>query len=192
MSAENAKPVRGVRADLSGRGERGSKRRPLDERLLLHFPGAVALGGRMWTRLPLRSRLRRIWLNRSLVRAFAALNRRDLQVFLLGFHPRIEFRVTRDFLGPDQAEVSYGHEGLRKFVEAWFETFEGFRYEPEEVLDLGDQFLVTMQLFGSGTGSGVAVSQRTFVLTHMQRGLVVKQETFLDRSTALEAAALSE
>lgn len=143
-------------------------------------------------RLPLRSRLRRTVLNRSLLRTFAALNRRDLPVFLLGFHPRIEFRVTRDFLGPDQAEVTYGHQGLQEFLLAWFETFEDFRYEPEQVLDLGDKFLVTMQLRGTGSGSGAAVSQRTFVLSHVQRGWVVKQETFLDHSLALEAAARKE
>ena len=57
---------------------------------------------------------------------------------------------------------------------------------------MGDKFLVTMQLRGTGSDSGAAVSQRTFVISHVQRGWVVKQETFLDHSLALEAAARKE
>ena len=132
-------------------------------------------------------------LTQGLPRTCAALNRRDFAVFLLVFDRSVEFRVARGLLGPDQPEVVYGHEGVLEFLQAWFETFEGFRYEPGEVLDLGGtRFLVTIQLRGKGLGSGAAVSQRAYVLSRIQRGLVVKQETFLDRSTALEAAGLSE
>ena len=192
MTQPSAKLVRGVRTSLSLRNERASERRTLDERLLLRFPSVLPIGGRIWMRMPLRSRLRQLVLTRNLKRFFAALNRRDLAVCLLGLHPQIEFRVTRDFLGPDQAEVVYGHEGLLQFLQAWFEAFEDIRYEPEEVLDLGDMFLVTQQLYGTGLGSGAAVTQRIFVLSHAHQGLVVKQETFLDRAKALEAAGLSE
>ncbi len=171
MSQENVETVQWIRANLSRRSEGGSQRRTLDERLLVRIPGAYALFGRFWTRLPLQSRLRRMMLTHGLPRTCAVVNRRDFAVFLLGFHRDVEFRVARGLLGPDQPEVVSGHGGVLEFLQAWFETFEGFRYEPEEVLDLGD---------------------RAFVLSHLQRGLVVKQETFMARSNALEAAGLSE
>jgi hypothetical protein len=45
---------------------------------------------------------------------------------------------------------------------------------------------------GHGSGSGVAVSERVFQLFELRRGLVVRQEDFLERSKALEAAGLRE
>ena len=41
---------------------------------------------------------------------------------------------------------------------------------------------------GRGSGSGVVVSEPVFQLFTLRRGLVVRQEDFLDRSEALEAA----
>jgi ketosteroid isomerase-like protein len=127
-------------------------------------------------------------LARSVPRTCAAINRRDFAAFLVGIHPRIEFRGPRDMLGPDQTETALGHDGVLEFLEAWFDAIGDLRYEPEEVLDFGDKFLVTIQMNGHGSGSGVAVSQELFVLSHVRDGWVVKQENFLDRSQALEAA----
>jgi ketosteroid isomerase-like protein len=190
MSRENV--GHGVRTDLSPRSGRAAQRRSLDERLLVRFPAVYPLVGRLWTRLSPRSRLRRTMLARSIPRTCAALNRRDSAVFMLGFHPRIEFRGAKDVLGPDQTEVVFGHEGVLEFLAAWFEAIEDLRYDPAEVLDFGSRFLVKAELSGHGSGSGVAVRQQLFVLSHVRGGWVVKQESFVDRSQALEAAGLSE
>ena len=131
-------------------------------------------------------------LSRSVARTCAALNRRDFAAFLLGLHPRIEFRGTRDVFGPDQTEVALGHEGVLDFLGAWFEAIEDLRYDPTEVLDFGHRFLTMVELSGHGSGSGVAVRQQLFVLSHVRRGWVAKQENFLDRARALEAAGLAE
>jgi hypothetical protein len=74
----------------------------------------------------------------------------------------------------------------------WRDAFEDIRWDPEEILDFGDRFLVTTQQTGRGSGSGVAVSEPVFQLFEIRRGLVVRQEDFLDRSKALEAAGLAE
>lgn len=60
------------------------------------------------------------------------------------------------------------------------------------MLDLRDTLLVTTRQRGHGSGSGVAVSEPVFQLFRFRRGLVVRQEDFLDRSKALEAAGLKE
>ena len=192
MSQQNVEVVRGVRTQLSLPGPRASGRRAAEERLALRFPAAYALLARTWARLPPGFWLRRVMLARSLPRTCAAFNRRDFAAFLLGIDPGIEFRGARDLLGPDQAEVTRGHEDYLEFFQYWINAFDDLRYEPEEVLDLGDKFLVTVQLRGHGQGSGIAVSQRLFTFSHLQRGAVVKQENFLDRSKALEAVGLSE
>ena len=192
MSQEDQGLGDGVRTDLSPRSERAGQRRGLDERLLVRFPAVYPRVGRFWTRLSPRSRLRRVMLARGVPRTCAALNRRDFAAFLVGIHPRVEFRGARDVLGPDQTEVAFGHEGVLEFLAAWFEAIEDLRYEPEEVLDFGDKFLITVQMSGHGSGSGVTVSRQFFVLSHVRDGWVVKQENFLNRSQALEAAGLRE
>jgi ketosteroid isomerase-like protein len=188
MSQESEEMSDGVRTALSPRPGRASRHRSLDERLLVRFPAVYPLVGRFWSRLSPGSRLRRKTLARSVPRTCAALNRRDFAAFLVGIHPRIEFRGPRDMLGPDQTEAALGHEGVLGFLEAWFDSIGDLSYEPEEVLDFGNRFLVTVQMRGHGSASGVAVGQELFVLSHVRRGWVVKQENFLVRSQALEAA----
>ena len=192
MSQENVEPMRGIRTNLSPRGEPASQRRTLDESLAIRVPAAYGLLARASMRLPPRSRLRRMAFARSIPRTCAAFNRRDFPAFLMGFHPDIEFHGARNLIGPDQSEVAHGRDGLLAFLQSWLEAFEDLRFEPEELLDSGDKFLVTTQLRGQGLGSGVSMGQRLFVLSHVQRGLVVKQENFLERSSALEAVGLLE
>jgi hypothetical protein len=45
---------------------------------------------------------------------------------------------------------------------------------------------------GHGAGSGVPYSQAVFQLFTLRRGLVVRQDEFLDHAAALKAAGLSE
>jgi hypothetical protein len=72
------------------------------------------------------------------------------------------------------------------------EAFDDIRFEPEEVLDLGDTLLGTAVVRGTGSGSGVPVSAQLFQVVRLHRGLVVWQRDFGDRSEALEAAGLRE
>ncbi len=66
MSQENV--VHGVRCSVSLPTEGAARRRGLDERLFVRFPDLYRLFADAWMRLPLRSRLRRLFL-RNLVRA---------------------------------------------------------------------------------------------------------------------------
>ena len=52
--------------------------------------------------------------------------------------------------------------------------------------------LVTAELTGHGSGSGVAVSEPSFQLFKVRAGLSVSQEDFTERDAAFEAAMLSE
>jgi ketosteroid isomerase-like protein len=190
MSEENV--VRGVRYPLSLPSGRVAQHRTLDERLLLRFPVLFRLFGGVWIRLPPRSRLRRLLLTRLVLRGYAAGNRRDFEVMCAGLDPEIEYRAPGDRLAPDLEAVLHGHDGYLQVWRYWLDAFEDIRFEPEELLDLGDRVLLTAQLKGRGSGSGVAVSQPAFQLIEFRRGLVIRQEDFSDRSKALEAAGLKE
>jgi ketosteroid isomerase-like protein len=125
-------------------------------------------------------------------RGYAAANRRDWEVLVMGLDPGIEFHPRQDLLAPGQAAVFYGHAGYRELWRIWLDAFEDLQLEPEEVLDLGDTFLVMTRLKAHGSGSGVPMDQPFVQLFKLQRGLVVWQRDFRDRSEALEAAGLSE
>ena len=111
---------------------------------------------------------------------------------LVGWDPGSEYRPSGELMPPDLEAVFYGRDGYLKLWRYWLDAFEDIRWDPEEILDLGDKLLVTAQQRGHGSGSGVAVGERVFQLFIVRRGLVVRQEDFLDRSKALEAAGLRE
>jgi hypothetical protein len=192
MLQENVEIVRGARHRLSLPSERAGQRRSLDERLFVRFPALYRLLADAWMRLPPRSRVRRMMLARFVGRGLAAVNRRDFDVLFLGIDPGIEYRPAGDQRPPGMDAVRHGHDGYQEVWRQMIDAFEDFHAEPEELLDLGDQLLATIQYRGHGTGSGVPVNIPTFQLFRLRRGLVVWQKDFSDRSEALEAAARRE
>jgi ketosteroid isomerase-like protein len=171
------------------------RHRTLDERVFVRFPALYRAFAALWSRLPKRSRLRRLILLRITSQATSAANRRDLDVLLTGFDPEIDFRVVGGpwgMVAPDVIGHHYGHAGYRQVWREVLEAFEDWTLEPEELTDLGDRLIGVTRMSGHGTVSGVPVSQRVFSVYTFRRGLVVKQEDFGDRGEALEAAGLSE
>jgi ketosteroid isomerase-like protein len=192
MSRESVETVRGARIARPPLSDRASQRRTLDERLFVRFPAVYRLLAAAMTRLPARSRLRRSIVAHRVWRAYAAANRRDFDLVLVGWDPESEYHPSGDLMPPDLEPVFYGHDGYRKLWRYWLDAFDDIRWDPEEVLDFGDRLLVTAQQGGHGSGSGVAVNEPVFQLFTLRRGLVFRQEDFLDRTKALEAAGLSE
>jgi ketosteroid isomerase-like protein len=89
---------------------------------------------------------------------------------------------------PDAESVFHGRDGYLRLWRYWLDAFDDIRWEPEEVLDFGDRFVVSTEQRGRGSGSGVAVTQPVFQVFTLRRGWVLRQEDFLDRAKALEAA----
>ena len=193
MSQENVEVVRGVRTTLSPPTDKASRRRTLDERMGVRFPGLARLLGKALFRLPPRSRLRRAILARVMTRAYAAANRRDFELILTANDPAsYEYHPSTDYLPPDMETIYYGHDGYRRFWRQWLDAFEDIRWDPQEMIDFGAKALVTARQSGHGSGSGVGVSKSVFQVFTFRGGLVIRQEDFLDRSKALEAAGLRE
>ena len=190
MSQERA--VRGTRIALTRLSERASSHRTPDERFFVRFPALYRRQAAAFWRSAQRSRLRRAIVAYSFQRGYAALNRRDYEVTLMRSDPEVEYRPPRGLMPPDIEAVFYGHEGYRKLWDRWLDAFGDLRWEPEELLDLGDRVLVTVQLRGHGSGSGVAMTERLFQLYKIRRGLSISQQDFTNRTEALEAAGLSE
>jgi hypothetical protein len=171
--------------------EQSGARRTLEERLLIKFPALSRVLGGAFMRLSPRSRLRRLVLTR-VRQAYAAQTRRDFEAVLAGWDPACEYRPSRDLMPPDLESVFYGHDGMRELWRYWRDAFQDIRWDPEEVLDFGEQFLVTAQQRGHGSGSGVAVSEPVFQLFTLRRGLVVRQEDFRNHSEALRSSRTAD
>jgi len=130
---------------------------------------------------------------RRIGRAYAAANRRDFDAVLVGMDlGTYEYRPSRDLLPPDLEPVFYGKDGYLQLWRYWLDAFEDIRWDPEEVLDFGDKLLVRTHQRGHGSGSGVGVSEPVFQLFTLRRGLVIRQEDFLNHGEALDAVRLSE
>ena len=192
MSEENVESLRGVRITLPPRGDNTGQRRTPEERLAVRFPGVSFFLARNFMRLSPRSRLRQLLVTRRIQQVYAAANRRDYESVLSGWDAASEYRPTRELMPPDLDAAFHGHDGMHQLWRYWRDAFEDIRWDPEEILDLGDKILVTAQQTGHGTGSGIEVSQPVFQLFTLRKGLVLRQEDFLDRSAALEAAGLRE
>src|SRR5436190_2089361 len=191
MSQDNVDIARGARLVLAPLSERSGRRLTLEQRLRVRTPALSRLLSNAVMQLPPRSRLRRTLLARLVAQQYAAANRRDFDVVLLGLDPGFEYRPSGDLMPPDLETVFRGHDGYLQLWRYWLDAFGDIRWDPEEILDFGDRFLVTTQQRGHGSGSGVAVSEPVFQVFKLRRGLVVRQEDFLDRAKALEAAASS-
>lgn len=192
MSQENVESLRRVRITLPPRGDNTGQRRAPEERLAVRFPGVSLFLSRNFMRLSPRSRLRQLLVTRRIQQLYAAANRRDYESVLSGWDAASEYRPTRELMPPDLDAAFHGHDGMHQLWRYWRDAFEDIRWDPEEIEDLGDKVLVTAQQTGHGTGSGIAVSQPVFQLFTLRKGLVVRQEDFLDRSAALEAAGIEE
>ena len=188
MSQETAETVRGVRIRLLPETRR---HRSLDERIVLRFPALARLLATWWARLPQHSRLRRVLLLRRFRQGYAAANRRDFDLLLTGLDPGIEYHSS-EVWQIDFDPVYHGHDGYLQVWRGVLESFKEVRLDPEELLDFGDRFLVTIKMSGHGAGSGVSISQPLYQLFTLRRGLVVRQDDFQDRAEALKAAGLSE
>ena len=172
--------------------EHPGARRTLDERLLIRFPALYRVLGTAFMRLSPRSRVRRLALTRRIRQTYAAQRRRDFEAVLAGWDPACEYHPSRDLMPPDLDAAFYGHDGMLELWRYWRDAFGDIRWDPKEILDLGDKFLVTAQQHGHGSGSGVAVSEPVFQLFTLRRGLVVRQEDFRKHAEALGATGLRE
>jgi ketosteroid isomerase-like protein len=168
-------------------------RRRLEERLGLRFPGVMAFLTRLLWRLPRRSRLRQAVLRRLVQLGHEALNRGDLEVAFARYDPHVELVSDSRFVGLGFDRVYRGRAERVRFQQRWVAEWGDFRFEPEELIDLGDgRLFVHGRIVGSGLTSGAGFDSEWAVLLTISDGRVVREQFFFDRAAALEAAGLRE
>jgi ketosteroid isomerase-like protein len=120
-----------------------------------------------------------------------ALNRRDLDAWLKGFDPDVEFRMPSEW--PDHQE-GRGREAALASMQMVLDVAEDIRIEVQDItaLDSPDRLLVSTRINARGAGSGVPLGFERYDVITMRAGKVIRAEIFLDRASALEAAGLRE
>src|SRR5437764_12074849 len=108
MAQERVGPTRGVRIPLRPASETARGRRSLDQRIYARFPVLYRFLADVVSRLSPGSRVRRLILARSVALAYAAANRRDFDVVLIGIDSEVEYRPSADLMPPDLETAFHG------------------------------------------------------------------------------------
>jgi ketosteroid isomerase-like protein len=179
--------TKGVRKSMSVRGR---TRRTPEERIALRFPRMRrSLARAIWS-LPARSRLRRALLQRAVRLCIDAVNRRDLESGFALFASDSE-----SIFPPELATLGErgprGRQARIRWEQRWRTDWGEFHYLPEEFVDLGDRILLLGRISGSGSGSGAAVDNEWGMIITPVGGELVREQVFLDRQRALEAAGVA-
>jgi len=89
-----------------------------------------------------------------------------------------------------------GQAEVRRFFEDdWFSAFpfDEWEVEVEDVIDAGDQVVISMsRQHGRGASSGAVAELELAQLSIVRDGQIVRVDNYTDRKTALGAAGLSE
>jgi ketosteroid isomerase-like protein len=129
-------------------------------------------------------------LSRALGRSVDALDDQALDRVLEVFDPEAEFREDPAF---PEAGVYRGHAAIRAYAKRFSGVFDAFAWEPEELLDAGDdQVLLLLRVRGRGKGSGAEVDIHGGWLFTLTEARVVRVDAYLERREAFKAAGLTE
>ena len=126
-------------------------------------------------------------------RVFDAVSRRDSATAFALYDPDIEWDVSRvrwgDFTGPG---VYHGHDEMRRVYRDWYDVWENYEEEVEDLIDCGENVISVVTARGRGRSSGVEVEYTTCGVWTFRDGKVVRTTWFPSRGEALEAVGLRE
>jgi len=123
-------------------------------------------------------------------RAFEAYNRGDIDAVVTDFASDCEY-VPSGAL-PGGRGVYRGPEGYKRFIGWLRDGFDDARVDVNDVIDAGNQVLVSVTVRGHGRQSGAAASWDLWQVWTIRDGKFVRGQAFTDRTEALEAVGLSE
>jgi ketosteroid isomerase-like protein len=120
--------------------------------------------------------------------AYDAVNRGELDMAVSCIAPDMEYVASGAV--PGATGVFMGPEGVKEFIAGLYEEFDEPRSDVSELLDAGDQVLVSATARGRGKLSGVEATWDTWQLWTVRDGKLVRGQGFTSREEALAAAGL--
>ena len=123
--------------------------------------------------------------------AYEAFASGGLDRWLDHFAEDVDYRGVEGSL--DDFGPIHGREALRAWLQDWIDTFEGFWFEPVELIDAGGDTVVAVERFGGRAKiSGVETDQMEAEVFTIRDGKIAQCREYATREEALEAAGLSE
>jgi ketosteroid isomerase-like protein len=121
--------------------------------------------------------------------AMEAFNRRDgaaFDVLLAGGAEIVPVRAAIE------GTIYRGPNAGSQYCEAVDESWQGLRWEVEDVRTGEGWVLALGRIRGGGRGSGAGIDARAGWIAQFRDGLITNFHTYADRTEALEAVGLSE
>ena len=166
------------------------KRRTLQERLFVRWPGIYAALSRAVLRLPPRSRLRRALLRRAVLSGWASWARGDLDLNLVPIAPDCHMDPLPELLAVGMRSSYEGHAGRRELAADVREAWERMDTIPQEIVDAGNPFVFLGHIRLRARGSGIEFDTPFGQVVWIERGLIVRESGFADWDEPLRAAGI--
>jgi ketosteroid isomerase-like protein len=132
--------------------------------------------------------------NVGVVQAAADAFARDgVDGWLEYFTDDVDYRAAEGAI--DDRGPIHGKDALRAYAEDWLEMFDDVRFEPVEVIDAGDDTVITV-LRVSGRPKGTSAEAELVLsfasLSTIRDGKIARSREYWTREEALKAAGISE
>ena len=111
-----------------------------------------------------------------------------------GIEPTLEL-ISEDVvieIPPDMSaepDEYHGHDGVRRYFAGFDGMIEELRYEPLELIPVGEHVLAHVRLSGRGASSGLDVSLEPYVMHELAAGKIVRIRPYPDLEAAEAAIA---
>jgi ketosteroid isomerase-like protein len=123
--------------------------------------------------------------------AYAALAQEGLDGFIEHWTDDLDHRSIEG--APDDRGPLHGKLALRAYIQDWIDTFDEFKIEPVELIDLDDDEVVAVLRFGGRAKlSGLKTDSTMGVVFTIRQGMIARGREYTTRGEALEAAGLRE
>jgi len=110
---------------------------------------------------------------------------RDIVSFVASyFDPDCEYQPV------EEIDAIRGHDALVRWHQRWFEAWEEFRADVDEIIDAGEVVFAAITVHGRGGGSGMEITQLFFHVIEVRSSMILRMREYLERDPALEAAGL--
>jgi ketosteroid isomerase-like protein len=122
-------------------------------------------------------------------RAHEALNGGDMDALVVLCDAEFRLDMSDRVFNP---AVYTGHDGLWRFYSEVRDVWASYVWEPEELIEAGDNVVALLRSSGRGRGSGVEVERRTAMVWTVQDGRATALCFFRDRDQALKVVGLRD
>jgi uncharacterized protein len=125
--------------------------------------------------------------NLAIIReGYRAFSRGELADLAGLLDPEIEWKAVED------TTPKHGFDGVLESIAGWFEVWDDFHFDLEELIDAGENVIAVAKGRGRVSGSDREVSERFFQVWTVRAGKVVGFHEYKTRDEALKAAGLSQ